>query len=71
MVVVWEGEEVEEAVLCLWGFVEEAGARREVEAVLHMGNQKSAPSIQACQCADRKNRQRRATLLHNLTMRAF
>lgn len=49
--VVWEGEEEVEAVLCWWGFVEEAGGHQEVEAVLHMDNQKPAPS---CQCADRK-----------------
>lgn len=51
---VWEGEVEEEAALCLWGFVEEAGGHQEAEAVLHMGNQESGPSIQPCQCADRK-----------------
>lgn len=48
---VWEGEVEEEAALCLWGFVEEAGGHQEAEAVLHMGNQESGPSIQPCQCA--------------------
>lgn len=62
--VVWEGEEEVEAVLCWWGFVEEAGGHQEVEAVLHMDNQKSAPSIQSCQCADRENRQKCYTVLH-------
>lgn len=54
MGVAWEVEEVEEVVLCLWGFEEEAGEHQEVEVVLHMGKQTSAPSIQTCQCANGK-----------------
>lgn len=51
---VWEGEGEVEAGQCLWDFVEEVGGHQEVEAVLHIGNQKSDPSVQPCQCADKK-----------------
>lgn len=52
--VAWAVEEVEEVVLCLWGFVEEAGVHQGVEAVLRMGIQKPDPSIQPCQRAAKK-----------------
>lgn len=49
--VVWKGEEGEGAVQSLWGLGEEALGHQGLEVVLHMGNLKSAPSIQPFQCA--------------------